>query len=69
MNFCDEIKVVHQSALLSQQDFVKALNVSFSIVSRWENGRCLLTYKAMQSIDQFCHDRKIDFDIKKLLNE
>ena len=58
MGFSNDIKIVRQTALLSQQAFAKALGVSFSTVNRWETGKTLPTYKAMKSIESFCtvHD-------------
>ena len=33
------IRVMRKKALLSQEDFAKALNVSVGTINRWENGK------------------------------
>lgn len=66
MSFSANIKKIRLDALMSQQDFAKALGVSYSTVNRWENDKGLPTFKAMKAIDAFCQERGIDFDIKKI---
>ena len=66
MSFSANIKKIRLDLLMSQQDFAKALGVSYSTVNRWENDKGLPTFKAMKAIDAFCQERGIDFDIKKI---
>ncbi len=66
MSFSASIKKIRLDAFMSQQDFAKALGVSYSTVNRWENGKGLPTFKAMKAIDSFCKERGIDFDVKKI---
>ena len=66
MSFSANIKKIRLDAFMSQQDFVKALGVSYSTVNRWENDKGLPTFKAMKAIDTFCRERGIDFDIKTI---
>ena len=66
MSFSANIKKIRLDALMSQQDFAKALGVSYSTVNRWENDKGLPTFKAMKAIDAFGQERGIDFDIKKI---
>ena len=66
MSFSANIKKIRLDALMSQQDFAKALGVSYSTVNRWENDKGFPTFKAMKAIDAFCQERGIDFDIKKI---
>ena len=66
MSFSANIKKIRLDALMSQQDFAKALGVSYSTVNRWEYDKGLPTFKAMKAIDAFWQERGIDFDIKKI---
>ena len=66
MSFSASIKQLRIDALMSQQDFAKALGVSYSTVNRWENDKGRPTFKAMKAIDTFCQERGLDFDIKKI---
>lgn len=63
MSFSEAIKAVRQKALLSQEDFAKALGVSHSTVNRWETGKTLPNFKTMKRIDLFCKENTIDFDV------
>lgn len=69
MGFSNDIKIVRQTALLSQQAFAKELGVSFSTVNRWETGKTKPTYKAMQAINSFCQSHHIDYNISEILRE
>ena len=69
MEFGSSIRQLRIKCLLSQEDFAKAIGVSFSTVNRWETGKTQPTFKAMKSIDSFCKERKIDFDIRKFTEE
>ena len=60
MSFPDMIKDIRCKSLLSQTDFAKELNVSYSTVSRWETGKTLPTYKTMKSIEAFCKRHNIE---------
>jgi DNA-binding XRE family transcriptional regulator len=37
---------------LTQSEFAKLLNVSFSTINRWENGRCEPTMKAKRKLNK-----------------
>lgn len=69
MNFSENIKLIRQKSLLSQEAFAKELGVSFATVNRWESGKTKPTYKTMKLIDEYCRKNKIDFDISKELTE
>ncbi len=69
MNFSENIKLIRQKSLLSQEAFAKELGVSFATVNRWESGKTKPTYKTMKLIDEYCRKNKIDFDISKELME
>ena len=67
MSFSNDIKVIRQKSLLSQEAFSQILGVSFTTVNRWETGKSKQSYKTMKLIDDFCKSNNIDFDISKEL--
>lgn len=69
MSFSNDIKIVRQKSLLSQEAFAQALGVSFTTVNRWEAGKSKPSYKTMKLIDEYCKAHHIDFDISKELVE
>lgn len=56
------IRVMRKKALLSQEDFAKALNVSVGTINRWENAKTNPNIKAMKKIKIFCEENNIPFD-------
>ena len=69
MSFSNNIKMVRQKSLLSQEAFAKVLGVSFTTVNRWETGKSKPSYKTMKLIDDFCKQNKIDFNISQEILE
>lgn len=65
MSLRNDIKLLRQRCLLSQQDFAKELGVSFATINRIESGKSKPTYKTMKLIDDYCKKNAIDFDITK----
>ena len=65
MSMGNDIKLLRQRCLLSQQDFAKELGVSFATINRIESGKSKPTYKTMKLIDDYCKKNAIDFDITK----
>ncbi len=65
MPFADEIKKLRQKQFMSQTDFANLLGVSFTTVNRWENGKSKPSYKAMKTIDQYCKEHDIAFDLSR----
>ena len=65
MSLGNDIKLLRQRCLLSQQDFAKELGVSFATINRIESGKSKPTYKTMKLIDDYCKKNAIDFDITK----
>lgn len=63
MSFAEDIKKVRFQTFLTQEDFAKELNVSFTTVNRWETGKSKPNMKAMKSIDEFCKKHGIDFNV------
>ena len=63
MDFPKEIKRIRQRSFLTQQEFANVIGVSFSTVNRWESGRSKLNLKAMKSINTFCVDNNISYEV------
>ncbi|MBE6805460.1 MAG: helix-turn-helix transcriptional regulator [Ruminococcaceae bacterium] len=68
MEFSKTVKEIRTSSLLSQEDFAKELDVSFSTVNRWETGKTKPSYNALKKIKIFCESRNILFDAEKFIN-
>ena len=56
------IRVMRKKALLSQENFAKALNVSVGTINRWENAKTNPNITAMKKIKIFCEENNIPFD-------
>lgn len=56
------LRVMRKKALLSQEDFAKALSVSVGTINRWENGKTMPNIAAMKKIKAFCESNSIPFD-------
>ena len=63
MDFPKEIKRIRQRSFLTQQEFANVIGVSFSTVNRWEAGRSKPNLKAMKSINTFCVDNNISYEV------
>lgn len=63
MDFPKEIKRIRQRSFLTQQEFANALGVAFSTVNRWEAGRSKPNLNAMKSINTFCVDNNISYEV------
>lgn len=61
MRFPDKIKRIRQRCFLTQQDFAKEINVSFSTVNRWEGGKSKPNLNAMKNIKEFCLKNDVDY--------
>lgn len=63
MDFPEAIKRLRNRLFMSQTDFAKALNVSFSTVNRWEMRRSKPNFIAMKSISDYCKMNNIDYSV------
>lgn len=61
MGFSEEIRRARQRCLLTQTDFAKKVNVTFSTVNRWESGKAKPGLAAMKSIKEFCLKNDVDY--------
>lgn len=48
---------------MSQSSFAKELGVSFSTVNRWENGKAIPSYQALNKVKEFCDKKGFSFEI------
>ena len=62
MGFSDEITIVRKKAFLTQTAFAKEINVSYSTVNRWENGKGKPNLTAMKLIKNFCDIHNIPYE-------
>lgn len=62
MAISDEIRVIRQKALMTQEVFAKALQVAYTTVNRWESGKAHPSMSAMKQIKTFCDENGISFD-------
>ena len=56
------IRIMRKKALLSQEDFAKALNVSVGTINRWENAKTKPNITAMKKLKNFCAENDIPFE-------
>lgn len=62
MNFAKKVKIVRETLKISQEKMAQLLDVSFSTVNRWEQGKSLPSYAAMQKFGALCKENGIAFD-------
>lgn len=60
MKLADFIKDVRQRLTMSQEQLAKALNVSFSTINRWENGKAVPSNLAQKMFFDFCEGNLIE---------
>lgn len=58
-----EIKNIRKKALLTQQEFAKALGVSLCAVQYWEQGICKPSFRSIRKILDFCQKNNIEIEI------
>lgn len=56
------LRTMRMKALLSQEEFAKALNVSVGTINRWENEKTRPNITAMKRLKTFCEENNILFD-------
>ena len=61
MNWSKIIKQLRNKLLLTQTEFAKMLDVSFTTINRWENEHYEPTVKIKRKIKELCDINNIDF--------
>lgn len=70
MSFGMLIKYVRKELGLSQEQLARELNISFSTVNRWENGKTNPSQMAKELLLKFCANNKVDIEkIRKEMRE
>ena len=67
MSFSEDVKIIRQQSLMSQEAFAQAIGVSLTTVNRWETGKCKPSYKTVKQLSDFCKENNIKIDITKNL--
>jgi transcriptional regulator with XRE-family HTH domain len=60
MRLAEFIKFVRGQLSMSQEQLAKALNVSFSTINRWENGKAEPSNLAQKTFFDFCEGNLIE---------
>lgn len=69
MLFNDLLKEIRTELDLTQEEFAHELNVSFSTLSRWENGHTVPSRLAKMSIMVFCKKHYLSPQITEQLSD
>ena len=56
------VKMLREKLVMSQQEFADFLGVSFTSVSRWENGHSVPTFKIKRKLLQLCEEHGLEID-------
>lgn len=60
MTFGENVKDVRKRLSMSQEQLARELNVSFSTVNRWENGKSNPSPMAKEAFYLFCKTKNIE---------
>ena len=61
MTFGEAVLKLRSERRISQRQLADELNVSFTSVNRWENGRTMPNKMTVLVIRQYCTDHVLDF--------
>lgn len=61
MTFGEAVLKLRSERRISQRQLADELNVSFTSVNRWENGRTMPNKMTVLVIRQYCIDHRLDF--------
>lgn len=62
MQLSDNIRLLREKYLLTQEEFAKELGVASSTVNRWETGKARPNMTAMRTIKIFCESRDYPYE-------
>ena len=60
MIFSKTLKCIRKQLNLTQEQFARELNVSFSTINRWENGRTTPSTLAKKQILDYCKSKCVN---------
>ncbi len=69
MSFSEIVKFIRKQYNYTQEQFARELNVSFSTINRWENGRTVPSGLAKMQLLEYCKKNSIDQFIVNELNK
>ncbi|WP_018084316.1 helix-turn-helix domain-containing protein [Desulfurispora thermophila] len=69
MDFSDIVKAVRVCLGITQEQLARDLNISFSTINRWENGRTIPSRLAKMRFIEYCLQRNVDNAIIAELND
>ncbi len=69
MGFDEIIKAVRVQLKMTQEQLARGLNISFSTLNRWENGRTIPSKLAKMRLVEYCIQSDIDEAIILYLRE
>jgi transcriptional regulator with XRE-family HTH domain len=59
MSFGDLVKEIRKELSISQEQLARDLNISFSTINRWENGKTLPSRLARHRLIEYCESKNI----------
>ncbi len=62
MEFHEKVKYARERLGMSQKELARALNVSFTSINRWENGRARPIKVTRMAFEAYCKDQGIEFE-------
>lgn len=69
MLFEDLIKAIRTELSITQEQFARDLNISFSTINRWENGHTSPSKLAKMRLLEFCIRKNVDETIASELEK
>ena len=64
MDYAKIIKTLREELILSQTEFSNLLGISYTTVSRWEQGKNIPTIKLKRKIVELCKQHNINLEEK-----
>ncbi|MDL2288240.1 helix-turn-helix domain-containing protein [Oscillospiraceae bacterium OttesenSCG-928-F05] len=69
MDFSDIVKIAREKSGFSQEELARALNVSFSTINRWENGKTHPNKLTEAVFFEFCNRQGLEIENLKHTEE
>ena len=69
MTFAEILKYIRMQQNYTQEQFARELNVSFSTINRWENGRTVPSGLAKMRLLEYCRKNCVDDELLTKLSK
>ncbi|WP_035267765.1 helix-turn-helix domain-containing protein [Desulfitibacter alkalitolerans] len=69
MSFGDLVKEIRRELSISQEQLAHDLNISFSTINRWENGKTSPSKLAKHRLHEYCISKNITKNITEKFNK